>query len=148
MRQNGEGIRKRLWGGGGGDKKSSPAQTPTSQPGSTLMVNKAGDDSNCNTKTPSSPKNFGSGKDVVRIFIIFLAVNNGWKPDWSSWNQSKYYPWFEVLSSGFGFGGSLCVYDYSRTGVGSRLCTDTIEKALYVAEQFKDLYQEYLLYSE
>jgi len=83
-----------------------------------------------------------------KLVIIFLAINNGWKPDWSDHNQWKYYPWFYVLSSGFGFGGSFCSCDHSCTLVGSRLCTDTGEKAEYIAEQFKDLYQEYLLYSE
>ncbi|HLN56102.1 MAG TPA: hypothetical protein VK207_08920 [Bacteroidales bacterium] len=83
-----------------------------------------------------------------KLVIIFLAINNGWKPDWSNWNQYKYFPWFEVLSSGFGFSGSVYLCGHTRTGVGSRLCTDTSEKALYVAEQFKDLYRDYLLYTE
>ena len=83
-----------------------------------------------------------------KLVIIFLAINNGWKPDWSDYNQWKYYPWFYVLSSGFGFVDSDYVYAYSAANVGSRLCTDTNDKALYIAEQFKDLYQEYLLYSE
>ncbi len=87
-------------------------------------------------------------KAYYKLVIIYLAINNGWKPDWNDYNQWKYYPWFGVLSSGFGFDDSFYVCDYSYSGVGSRLCTDTREKALYMAEQFKDLYQEYLLYSE
>ena len=87
-------------------------------------------------------------KAYYKLVIIFLAINNGWKPDWSDYNQGKYYPWFGVLSSGFGFVGSAFGCGYSAAYVGSRLCTDTREKALYVANQFEDLYQEYLLYSE
>ena len=87
-------------------------------------------------------------KAYYKLVIIFLAINNGWKPDWSNYNQWKYYPWFEVLSPGFGFDDSNYDYDYSDASVGSRLCADTKEKALYVAKQFKDIYQEYLLYSE
>lgn len=83
-----------------------------------------------------------------KLVIIFLAINNGWTPVWSNSNQYKYFPYFWVLSSGFGFGGSGYVYVRSHSGAGSRLCTDTREKALYIAEQFKDIYQEYLLYSE
>ena len=85
---------------------------------------------------------------AYKLMIIFLAINNGWRPDWSNSNQKKYYPWYWVLSSGFGFSDSA--YDYVRTDsdVGSRLCTDTSEKALYIAEQFKTEYQEYFLYSE
>jgi hypothetical protein len=87
-------------------------------------------------------------KAYYKLVIIFLAINNGWKPDWGNTSQYKYYPWYWVLSSGFGFSDTLCYYDYSSTYVGSRLCTDSSEKAMYIAEQFKAEYQDYLLYSE
>lgn len=85
---------------------------------------------------------------AYKLMIIFKAINNGWRPDWSKSSQWKYYPWFGVLSSGFGFSSSS--YDYGRadTIVGSRLCNDTSEKALYIAEQFKEEYKEYFLYLE
>jgi hypothetical protein len=85
---------------------------------------------------------------AYKLLIIYKAINNEWKPDWSNWDQYKYYPWFEVLSSGFGFSVSLSYFAHASTYVGSRLCTDTREKALYIAEQFKAEYQEYFLYSE
>jgi hypothetical protein len=85
---------------------------------------------------------------AYKLLIIYKAINNEWKPDWSNWDQYKYYPLFEVLSSGFGFSVSGYVYGDSGSAVGSRLCTDTWEKALYIAEQFKAEYQEYFLYSE
>jgi hypothetical protein len=85
---------------------------------------------------------------AYKLLIIYKAINNGWEPDWSNWDQYKYYPWFEVLSSGFGFSSSTYNYDHTDTTVGSRLCTDTSEKALYIAEKFKAEYQEYFLYSE
>lgn len=85
---------------------------------------------------------------AYKLMIIFKAINNGWKPDWKNMDQYKYYLWFKVLSSGFGFSSST----YSSTGaitiVGSRLCTDSSEKAMYIAEQFKAEYQDYFLYSE
>jgi hypothetical protein len=83
-----------------------------------------------------------------KLMIVYKAINNGWRPDWSNWNQYKYYPWFGVLSSGFGFSDTTYYFAYARTGVGSRLCTDTSDKAIYIAEQFKALYQDYFLYSE
>lgn len=83
-----------------------------------------------------------------KLLIIYLAINNGWKPNWGNWQEYKYYPWFEVLSSGFGFAATHYDCVRSITGVGSRLCTDTREKALYIAEQFKAEYQDYFLYSE
>jgi hypothetical protein len=83
-----------------------------------------------------------------KLLIIFKAINNGWRPDWSKSSQGKYYPWYRVLSSGFGFSASLYLCVGTATTVGSRLCTDTSEKALYVAEQFQEEYKEYFLYSE
>jgi hypothetical protein len=83
-----------------------------------------------------------------KLMIVYKAINNGWKPDWSNYQQWKYYPWFEVLSSGFGFSDSHYHCVYADAGVGSRLCTDTREKALYIANQFKAEYQDYFLYSE
>ena len=83
-----------------------------------------------------------------KLIIVYMAINNGWIPDWGNDDQYKYSPWFGVLSSGFGFSGSG--YGYGRTGTrsGSRLCTDTSGKARYMAEQFESEYKDYLLYSE
>jgi len=85
---------------------------------------------------------------AYKLMIIYKAINNGWKPDWNNYNQYKYYPWFEVLSSGFGFSGSDYYYGLAYSTVGSRLCTDSREKALYIAEQFEEEYKDYFLYSE
>lgn len=81
-----------------------------------------------------------------KLMIIYEAINNGWIPDWGNSNQWKYYPWYDFLSSGFGFSFTFYFYDRTSTIVGSRLCTDTREKALYIAEQFKTEYQEYFLF--
>ena len=83
-----------------------------------------------------------------KLIIIFKAINNGWKPDWGNENQHKYFPWFWLLSSGFGFGVSCYYYTFAIAGAGSRLCTDTGDKAIYIAKQFEDLYRDFLLYSE
>jgi hypothetical protein len=85
---------------------------------------------------------------AYKLFIIFKAINNGWRPDWSKSSQYKYYPWYYVLSSGFGFDNSLYYFTDTHASVGSRLCTDTSEKALYIAKQFEAEYRDYLLYSE
>lgn len=84
---------------------------------------------------------------AYRLMIIYKAINNGWIPDWSNTNQWKYYPWFRVLSSGFGFSRSGCLYDCTDSSVGSRLCTDTSDKSDYIAEQFKQEYIDYMLIS-
>jgi hypothetical protein len=91
------------------------------------------------------PEFVGATIAVLKLFIIFKAINDGWTPDWGNGRQLKYYPWFWVLSSGFGFVGSY--YDYSGTDAysGSRLCTDTSEKAKYIAKTFEAEYKEFLL---
>lgn len=86
--------------------------------------------------------------NAYKLLIIFKAINNGWRPDWSKSSQYKYFPWYRVLSSGFGFSGTLYCYGAAPSNVGSRLCTDTSEKAMYIAEQFQEEYKEYFLYSE
>ena len=85
--------------------------------------------------------------NCYKLYIIFKAINNGWIPDWSKFNQGKYYPWFKVLSSGSGFAFSFSDYHYDGTitAVGSRLCTDTSEKALYIGKQFGEEYAEFFL---
>ena len=85
--------------------------------------------------------------NAYKLMIIYKAINDGWVPDWNNRDQYKYFPWYGVLSSGFGFSASAYVCTYAYAYVGSRLCTDTSEKAMYVAEQFKAEYQEYFLYS-
>ena len=85
---------------------------------------------------------------AYKLMIIFKAINNGWKPDWSNSEERKYFPWFWVLSSGFGFDASDYGYSTSYTRSGSRLCTDTAEKALYIAKQFEQEYKELFLYTE
>jgi len=82
-----------------------------------------------------------------KLKIVVKAINQGWNPDWSNSDQYKYWPYFN-LSSGFGFSRSAYCCAYAITAVGSRLCTDTSEKAEYIAEQFQEEYKEYLLYSE
>ncbi len=89
--------------------------------------------------------------NVYKLFIIFKAINNGWIADFSNWNQYKYYPWFEiqkVSGSGFVFSNSLYFFTYTHSDVGVRLCTDSSEKALYIAKRFEAEYKEFLLNSK
>ena len=85
---------------------------------------------------------------VYKLFIIFKAINNGWEADYTNGNQYKYFPWSIVLSSGVGFDYSYYDFGAAATSVGVRLCTNTPEKALYIAEQFKEIRADYLLYTD
>jgi hypothetical protein len=79
------------------------------------------------------------------LMVIFEAINDGWEPDFSNHNQSKYYPWPGVSSSWFGFSFSDFGCGVTHSHVGSRLCTNSSEKALYILDQFKDLWKAWLL---
>ena len=85
----------------------------------------------------------------ANLLDIIRALNEGWEPDWSNWDKWKYYNWFYVekggdqRSSGFRYYDTHCTA--TGTSTGSRLCFKNIELAKYAAEQFKELYREYLL---
>lgn len=85
-----------------------------------------------------------------KLIIIAEALNDGWNPDYSDYDQYKYYPYFGVDAdkkrpSGFGFSSAYCAGWAPGTDVGSRLCFKSREIALYAAEQFKELYVDYHL---
>ena len=80
-----------------------------------------------------------------KLCHIVKVINNGWVPDWSNKDQRKYYLWFKVSPSGSGFSGSIYAYDCTHSYVGSRLVSDTEEKALYLGKQFQDIHSQYLL---
>ena len=85
-----------------------------------------------------------------KLVIIAQALNEGWEPNWSNWDEWKYYPWFKIQadeqnSSGRGLSFFACYYDFSRTAVGSRLCYKTSDLAKYAGKQFEDLYKDFML---
>ena len=95
----------------------------------------------------------GMGKALIaayKLFVIFKAINDGWAPNWNNAREYKYFPWFYVAADaarpgGFGFSGSFFDLWITSTICGSRLCTDTSEKAMYIANTFKDLYIDFML---
>lgn len=82
-----------------------------------------------------------------QLKVVVKAINQGWTPDWNNTDQRKWWPYFN-LSSGFGFSYSAFGYGYAYTAVGSRLCFETSEKSNYAANQFIDLYKEFLTISK
>lgn len=94
-----------------------------------------------------------SAEAHTKLVIIVRAANKlandgeEWKADFSDHNQWKYEPWFEEHtkeggSSGFRYHG----FDnwIALSGVGSRLCFISREVCEYIAEQFIELYNQYL----
>lgn len=83
------------------------------------------------------------------LFTIAQAWNkeDGFVPDFSDWNQDKWFPWFKYDKDAAGF-----VYAntaYSPTGArayfGSQLCFKTPERAEQFGKQFVDLYNKVFL---
>jgi hypothetical protein len=83
-------------------------------------------------------------KQGILCAIFILAINNGWVPDYSDYDQRKYYPWPLVSSSGFGFSLSYYVYVNAYSHVGSRLCFESQEKADYAGKQFPKLFEDFI----
>ncbi len=83
---------------------------------------------------------------IIVIAALNLVANEGkeWMPDWSNYNEKKYYPYFN-LENGLVF---LDVYGwFTLTLASSRLCFKSRDLAKYAAEQFKELYERYYLLS-
>ena len=79
---------------------------------------------------------------ALKIKIIVLALNEGWKPDMGDRNQYKYLPYFEKNSFGFVYFTYFTwnYYIYSPTS----LLFETSEKAQYAGVQFQTEYNDYL----
>ena len=83
------------------------------------------------------------------LFTIAQAWNkaDGFVPDFSDWNQAKYYPWFKYDKDAAGF---VCTYtNYSSSGAsatfGSRLCFKSSARAAQFGKQFTELYNKVFL---
>lgn len=84
-----------------------------------------------------------------KLFTIAEAWNkkDGFVPDFSDWNQEKWFPWFQYDKDAAGF-----VYAYTKgtptfanANLGSRLCFKTPERAEQFGKQFVDLYNKVFL---
>jgi len=84
-----------------------------------------------------------------KLVIICDALNRSenegkeYIPDWESWDEIKYYPWFDLASSGFRFADYA--YWHTHSFVGSRLCFKSRELAEYAGKQFEDIYKDYFV---
>ncbi len=75
--------------------------------------------------------------------LLCKSLNEGWTPDWDNSNETKYFPWFKMGSSGFRFYGFVTWFTCSF--VGSRLCFKNRDLAKYAGEQFTDLYRKFMI---
>lgn len=91
---------------------------------------------------------------VFKLSRIAISLN---KVDGKEWkpgaDDRKYYPWMWIKPdntkpSGSGLSFPVCVYDFSYTHVASRLTCRTSEIAEYFFKQFKDLFEDMILFQE
>ena len=83
------------------------------------------------------------------LFTIAEAWNkeDGFVPDFTDWNQDKWFPWFKYDkdAAGFVYAGTGSTPTGAGANFGSRLCFKTPERAMQFGKQFTDLYNKILL---
>ena len=96
-----------------------------------------------------NPKHIEALIALNELFTIAQAWNkeDGFVPDFSDWEQDKWFPWFVYDKDAARF---VCEFtDYSPThayaNFGSRLCFKSSERAEQFGKQFADLYNKVFL---
>lgn len=83
------------------------------------------------------------------LFTIAEAWNksDGFVPDFSDWNQKKWYPWFIYDKDAAGFVDAYAnnAPTIANAVIGSRLCFKTSERAKQFGKQFAELYNKVFL---
>lgn len=96
-----------------------------------------------------NPKHLEALIALNKLFTIAEAWNkeDGFVPDFSDWNQDKWFPWFVYDKDAAGF-----VYAYTNgtptvanANISSRLCFKTSERAAQFGKQFDELYNKVFL---
>ncbi len=87
---------------------------------------------------------FKEDLDAAKVRLITKVFNEGWLPDWTNSNETKYTCYFES-KNGCGFSGSGYHSWHAVTSVGSRLCFKSKELALSVPKQFQTEFENYFL---
>ena len=83
------------------------------------------------------------------LFTIAQAWNkeDGFVPDFSDWNQDKWFPWFKYDEDAAGFVFAYTIYSPTAAVavIGSRLCFKSSARATQFGKQFADLYNKVFL---
>lgn len=96
-----------------------------------------------------NPKHLKALIALNKLFTIAEAWNkeDGFVPDFSDWNQAKWFPWFTYGRDVERFVFSSTVYTPASAfaNIGSRLCFKSSERAAQFGKQFTDLYNKVFL---
>lgn len=79
-----------------------------------------------------------------RLKVCTRAYNQDWPFNAYDTDQRKWDPYFEVLSSGFGFSYTVYYDGGADATVGSRLCFESQEKAEHAGKTFIKLFEEFI----
>lgn len=86
------------------------------------------------------------------LFTIAQAWNkaDGFAPDFSDWNQTKYYPWFKYDkdAAGFVYANTANSPSSANASIGSRLCFQSSARAAQFGKQFAHLYNKVFLLNQ
>lgn len=96
-----------------------------------------------------NPKHLDALIALNKLFTIAQAWNkeDGFVPDFSDWNQDKWFPWFvyDKDAAGFVYAHAYSTPTYADANVGSRLCFKSSARAAQFGKQFADLYNKVFL---
>ena len=96
-----------------------------------------------------NPKHIEALIALNELFTIAQAWNkeDGFVPDFSDWNQNKWYPWFKYDkdAAGFVFVNTSNAPTHAHANVGSRLCFKSSARAAQFGKQFEELYNKVFL---
>ena len=98
-----------------------------------------------------NPKHIEALVALNELFTIAEAWNrvDGFVPDFSDWNQKKWFPGFKYDKDDKRFVLSVTTssptYEYASAYFGSRLCFKTSERAWQFGKQFSELYNKVFL---
>lgn len=99
--------------------------------------------------TDINPKHLKALIALNKLFTIAQAWNkeDGFVPDFSDWEQDKWFPWFvyDKDAAGFVYASTYYSPTYAYAYFGSRLCFKTSERAEQFGKQFEDLFNEIFL---
>lgn len=91
--------------------------------------------------TPADTKDETAYKVIKAVIEV---LNEGWKPDWSNYDQRKYMPWFDEKEPGFGLSSHVCVVWATHTYVGSRLCYKSRELCEHGVKLLETYYTDFV----
>lgn len=89
----------------------------------------------------------GDTKDETAYKVIKAVVevlNEGWKPNWSNYDERKYMPWFDEKEPGFGLSCGDCGGWTTDAAVGSRLCYKSRELCEHGVKLLETYYTDFV----